>query len=351
MKRILIAGAAGPAGVNFIRSLRSAPEKYFLIGTDSNPYHLAWIRDDAHPENRVDSAYTVPRCNDPTYLQCLNDIVKREKIDLIYPQTDAEVCFHSEHRNELEAPVCLPAEKTIAICQDKHLSAEAWKAAGIPIQETLRISSDTQALLSAEEKFNYPYWVRASQGASGKGSCLVENRETAEFWLRYWEAKRVGWQFIAQQFLPGSIVAFQSVWKNGVIVCSQARERVEYIYPYLSPSGITGTPVIARTVHRDDVNEMATRAVRAIDPQATGVFCVDLRDNAQGTPIPTEINAGRFFTTSYFFTAAGINMPYAYIKVAFNEETPPYPQYNPIPPDWYWCRHIDCPGILVKEWQ
>lgn len=351
MKRILIAGAAGPAGVNFIRSLRSAPEQMYLVGTDANRHHLSWIRDEAHPENRVNQAYLVPRYDDPAYLDQLNDIANKENVDLIYPQTDPEVRFHSEHRNELAAPVCLPAKRTVVVCQDKYLSAEAWKAAGIPIQETLLISSDPAELLRAEKQFSYPYWIRASQGASGKGSCLVENRQTAEHWLRYWEAKKVDWQFIAQQFLPGSIIAFQSVWKNGEVVCSQARERVEYIYPYLSPSGITGTPVIARTIHRNDVNEMATRAVLAIDPDATGVFCVDLRDNTQGTPIPTEINAGRFFTTSYFFTAAGVNMPYYYIKIAFNEETPPCPAYNPIPPDWYWCRHIDCPGVLIKEWQ
>jgi len=32
MKRILITGSGGPAGVNFINSLREAPEKMFLVG-------------------------------------------------------------------------------------------------------------------------------------------------------------------------------------------------------------------------------------------------------------------------------------------------------------------------------
>lgn len=86
-----------------------------------------------------------------------------------------------------------------------------------------------------------------------------------------------------------------------------ARERIEYIYPYLAPSGITNTPVIAVTIHREDVNRIATECIKAIDQNATGIFCVDLKENKDGVPCPTEINAERFFTTSYFFTKAGIN--------------------------------------------
>ena len=73
-----------------------------------------------------------------------------------------------------------------------------------------------------------------------------------------------------------------------------------------------------RTVHREDVNELASRAVTAVDPEATGVFCVDLKED-EGGRLVTEINAGRFFTTSNFLAEAGANMPYSYVRLALGE--------------------------------
>ena len=99
------------------------------------------------------------------------------------------------------------------------------------------------------------------------------------------------------------------------------------------------------------MNEIATQAIKSVDDEATGIFCVDLREDKDGKPRPSEINAGRFFTTSYFFTKAGVNMPYFYVKLAFEEEIPDLPRYNAIPKGLYWIRHIDAPAVLVKDGQ
>lgn len=348
MKRILITGAGGPAGLNFIRSLRKSPEKLYLIGTDCNQYHLAWVQDRNNPENMVDEAHIVPRSDSPDYLPKLNELIQKTGAELLHAQPDGDVKLFSDHRERLACPVFLPSKATIDVCQDKYLSAKAWQQAGLPLVETMYVTSRVEDLRKAEETFGYPYWVRASQGASSRGSSPVYNLETAQSWIRYWEARDIGWRFIAQEYLPGAVIAFQSLWHDGEVVTSAARDRVEYLYPSLAPSGVTNTPVVAKTIHRHDVNEMAVRAVRAIDPNATGVFCVDLRENRLGEPIPTEINCGRFFTTSYFFTEAGVNMPYYYVKMAFGEALPDLKAFNAIPENWYWCRHIDCPGVLLK---
>ena len=56
---------------------------------------------------------------------------------------------------------------------------------------------------------------------------------------------------------------------------------------------------------------------------------------------------------TYFFTKAGVNMPYYYIKLAFGEEIPKLPKYDVLPKGLYWIRHIDGPAVLIKEgdWQ
>jgi hypothetical protein len=73
-----------------------------------------------------------------------------------------------------------------------------------------------------------------------------------------------------------------------------------------------------------------------------------LKENIKGTPCVTEINAGRFFTTSNFFTECGLNMPYIYVKLAFGEKVKiPANKMTIIPPDKYWIRLPDALPVLV----
>ena len=57
-----------------------------------------------------------------------------------------------------------------------------------------------------------------------------------------------------------------------------------------------------KTVHYDAVNKTGTEAVLSIDSKFSGIASVDLKENAAGVPCVTEINPGRMFTTSYFFS-------------------------------------------------
>lgn len=343
MKRIIVTGTGGPAGINFVNSLRCSKERVYLIGTDVNKYHLEW------PD--VNERYLIPRFTDSNYIQKLNELIEKTRAEMVHPQPDGEVRVLSENREKVKAITFLPAKETIRICQDKFESAKIWEKKGIPVAKAVLIS-DIKDLEKVENVLEYPYWLRARVGFSSRGSTIVPNIEVAKHWIGYWRAREdVDWAFMAQEYLPGKIIAFQSIWKDGELITSQARVRVEYLYPYLAPSGITNTPTVAVTINRDDVNRIATECVLAIDSKATGVFCVDLRENKNGVPCPTEINAGRFFTTSFFFARAGINMPYYYVKLAYGEKIPELPKYNALPEGLHWIRHIDAPTILRKEGQ
>lgn len=341
IKKIIVTGAGGPAGVNFINSLRAAPEKLHIIALDSNPFHLEWAQ--------ADEKFVMEKSeNEKGYVKRLKEIIKKTKADLVHAQPDNEVRIIAENKKSLGAKTFFPSLETIDICQDKYQSSVKWGQAGIPILNAIYIDGD-KSFKEAEKIFGYPYWLRASQGNSSRGSTPVPNLQAAKSWISYWRSRGVDWKFIAQEILPGRNIAFQSLWNKGELVTSQARERIEYIYPQLAPSGVTNTPVIAKTVHDEKINEMAQKAILSIDKKATGIFCVDMKENKNGVPIPTEINCGRFFTTSFFFTKAGINMPYYYVKLGFGEKIPQLPKLNAVPENWYWARHIDCPAILIKS--
>jgi carbamoyl-phosphate synthase large subunit len=347
-KRVLCTGAGGPAGINFVKSLKVSPEKLCIVGTEANEHYLHTMP--------TDVKFLVPKAKDPSYMDCLNDIIRKERIDFLHAQPDVEVEIISEQREKLEAPVFLPSKQAVRACQDKLASANAWKSKGIPVARTIVIRHESDVDRAFEE-LGSSIWIRATRGAGGRGSTPAGNRETAVSWINYWRARNVNWEFIAQEMLPGRNIAFHSLWSNGELITSMARERLEYIYSYLAPSGIMGTPSVQRTVQDDVVNRISTDAVLAIDSNFTGIASVDLKENNEGVPCVTEINPGRMFTTSFFFSYASkvffndyrINIPYLYTKLAYREDLPKLEKYNSLPSDVYWIRHMDTPGCLVKD--
>jgi carbamoyl-phosphate synthase large subunit len=278
----------------------------------------------------------------------LKKIIKTEKIEFIHSQPDPEVRFISEHRDKFPKTF-LPSQEAIRIAQDKFLFSKLMEKYHIPCPKTIKVynSSIIFDILNSNYK---KYWLRAAQGAGSLAALPVVNYDLAFQWIEYWRSRGVGWNdFILSEFLPGKEYAFQSLWNKGKLVTSAARQRIEYLFQSRMPSGQSSTPTIAKSIHNKKVNDVAISAIRVLDRNASGIFCVDLKENDKGIPCVTEINVGRFFTTSLFFTQAGSNMPYYYIKLAYGEKLNKLPQINAVPKDLYWIRQIDCGYKLLKE--
>lgn len=351
MKRILITGAGGSAAFNFIESLRNNPndEAFFLVGTDVSRYHIELAN--------VDRRYLVPPVTDPGYIDTLNAIIKDERIDFLHCQPDVEVGFLTKNIKKIATRTLLPKASTVDLCQNKMAFNEILRQHDLPVPEAYLIQNeqDLEHGLTAILKTNEKAWLRAIRGAGSRAAIPVKKIEHAKMWIDYWRTMRgLGYgDFMISEFLPGKEYAFQSLWLNGQLLMSQARERVEYVFGNLTVSGQSSSPSVAVTVHNDMVNNTVAQVVKAIDPEATGVFCADLKTNKKAEIVLMEINAGRFFTTSYFFSNAGCNMPYYYAKIGLGEPVDHGMQpFNNIPPEWYWVRMIDMGYKLIKpdEW-
>lgn len=351
MKRILVLGSCGPPGYNFIHSLRLSSERIYIVGTDSNIYHAVGMSPEA------DVTYLIPRIDSGELVPKINEIIEKEQISFVHAQPDILVEFLSRNRAEISSKTFLPPQKTVEICQDKWKSAQKWLGAKIPCPNTMELNTEDD-IHKAFDNLGETLWVRAKHGAGGKGSSLVTNLDTALAWINYWKSREdQSMEFIAQEYLPGDNIAMQSLWKDGELLVSQARSRVEYIYPFLAVSGVTGTPVVAKNIAMDEeFQETAIRTITSIDPKATGIFCADFKGDAENILNPTEINCGRFFTTSSGFTTLGkklgikgANMPYIYVQLGYGEEVPDMPSFNVLPPDWFYIRHIDLGNRWIHE--
>jgi carbamoyl-phosphate synthase large subunit len=360
---VLVLSAGGPAGVNFCKSLLLKSCKGFpivIFGADSNKYHVHLS------QPYTIGTFLIPHSkNENEYVKRVNEIINNNSIDFVHAQSDAEVKVLSDNRSKIKAKTFLPDKKVINIFQDKYRSAMLWHKAGLceePINIEIRANLTQHDLTYALKKFGGKIWLRATEGAGGRGSTPCENVGTGYNWIRYWRSKDWRknsewdqWEWMAQPYLPGRNIAWHSLWKKGELIVSQARERLEYIYPNLAPSGITGTPSVQRTINDEKVNWIGKCSVETIDKKPNGIYCVDLKENEKGEPVPTEVNAGRFFTTSFFFSNLGerleiprANMPYMYLLLGMDMEFPKGNTFNILPDNMYWIRHMDCNPRMIK---
>ena len=356
MKTILLLGAAGPAGSNFIQCLRRHNFAWYIIAVDSNSYHLALLK------GASEKHLMPPNLGD--WWGEIDRLVKEQAIDLIWAQPDPVVDLLSS-LSPLRDKMFMPSPMVITICQDKLETHLALKQAKQDQPETEYLGkyvndmrqydmrkfrrAVTRMLLN---KADYPVWVRYRHGSGSKASIKAYTYEQVMSWMDYWgEEKNLrSWAFLVQEFLPGPEYAWQSVWNKGELVCSAARERLEYLGGAQSPTGQTSSPSVAVSVHNDEVNEAAARAVRVVceyENEPHGVFCVDLKTNSKGQVCVTEINAGRFFTTSNFFAEAGCNMPRLAVMLGCGMDPGPHKPYNAVPAGLYWIRQPDMGYTLL----
>ncbi len=336
MKRILITGAGGSPSANFIRSLRKANEKFYIVGTDSDKYYLM--------RGEVDKRYLVPSATHPLYFDIINTIIKKEKLEFVHIQNDFEIGIISENREKINAQLFLPSKETIKICQDKFQSYEKWKKAGIKIPQTMMINN-TNDLKKAFKLYKNNLWIRAIKGAGGKGALPVTDFNTAKNWIDL----NKGWgEFTASEMLEKTSITWMSIWNNGELVVAQGRKRLTWELAKISPSGVTGATGTGLTVSDPLLDKLAVKTIKAIDKKPHGLFAVDMTYDSKGIPNPTEINIGRFFTTHLFFTELGVNMPYIFTQIAYGEKPQlPKKPINPIKPNFLWIRGIDFEPVLT----
>jgi len=337
MKRILVTGAGGTPSTNFVRSLRSALECFHLVGVDANKYYLQ--------RAETDEKYLVPSAEEDDYIPILNSIIDETRAEFIHAQPDYEVYAVSKNRSRLHAETFLPKHSVIEVCQNKFKSNRFWEEAGLKVPKAIKIDKP-EDIERAFGSLGSPLWIRAivSPGA-GKGSLKVDNASFAKNWIDF----QKGWgNFMASECLTDQTVTWMSVWKEGELVVAQGRRRLYWELASRAPSGVTGITGTGVTVSDDKVDKIAEEAIIALDPSPNGIYSVDMTYDHQGVPNPTEINIGRFFTTHFFFTKAGLNMPYIYVKLAYEEEIPKLAKkVNPLTPGLCWIRGMDFLPILT----
>jgi len=149
--KILITAAGSPMAATNLKYLKRIKErKLFLIGTDLN--------NDKIGKHWCDKFYTVPKGDGEDFIPKLLEIIDKEKPDVLFPQSSAEVIALSKNKETLEKTgikVLISSENAVYKSENK---AELYKALeDSPVKiPNFRIVNSLNEFLDAVKVLGYP---------------------------------------------------------------------------------------------------------------------------------------------------------------------------------------------------
>jgi carbamoyl-phosphate synthase large subunit len=336
--RLLISGAGTPASNNLIRSLRAGDPSLRIAGCHSDRFVLR--RSDA------EQRYLLPPSRHPAYGRALRRTIETAKADLLIPTSDADVLAMSRLRRRIPCRLFLPQHAMIEACQDKYELSRLLRQRGIPAPLTY-VVTDLGRIGGLFRRLppRSRVWCRMRTGSGSLGAIPVTKPEQARSWIRHWQAMRripVS-SFTLSEYLPGRDFGCQSLWKDGELIVIKTYERLSYLGMGGNPGQVSSVATLAKTVREPRVVDICTRAMRTLDRRVSGVFSIDLKENAEGVPCITDVNVGRFSSATAVYDLTGKhNMAITYVRLALGEPVDLRDEYD-VAEDYYVLRDVDMP--------
>ena len=309
--RLLLTGAGTGASNNLVRSLRAGDASLVIVGCHTNRFVLT--------QSSADRKYLLAP-GPAGFGAGIRRVVAAEGVDLVIPTTDADVMRLARRR---VGPTFLPRRPALDLCADKYRLTRHLARHGVAVPRTVAVAH-ARDIAPAFRRLapRGPAWCRVRRGSGSLAALPVRDARQAAGWIAYWRAMRgvAASAFTLSEYLPGRDFACQTLWRDGVLVLAKAFERLEYFVGGGAPSGVSSVAALGRTVRDPGPIDAAVAAVRAVSRRATGLFSVDLKENAAGVPCVTEINAGRFLAGTNILDLTGKhNMALTYVRLALGE--------------------------------
>jgi len=253
--------------VELVRSFRAAYRKVGIAGrivaVDVDPLATAL--------RLADRSYLVPRLDSPQYVPALAEILRRERVDVVFPLIDPDVPVLAAHRQTLEATgarLAVVSPEAAAICADKWRTHQFLRDLGLPTAEAW-LPGQLEAV-----RPEYPLFIKPRFGSASQHTFKVNDRRQLTFFSTYVP------QPIIEEFLPGPEITNDVVCDlegNVLAVVSQERIRVR-----------SGEVLVGKTIHDPVITEGCLRIAEALP--AVGPITVQCMMSGSA-PRFTEINA------------------------------------------------------------
>jgi hypothetical protein len=164
--RILVTATGAPGAASLLRGLRENGEQdVTLIGTD--------MRDQSAGRFLCDGFHTVPAGSDPGFAERLADIARSESVDVVFPQSSAEILAISRGVEDglFDVPVLVCKPESIEAAASKTETARLAAELGVPQPQSIE-ANDVEAFRAAARELGYPgrdVCMKPVEGKGGRG--------------------------------------------------------------------------------------------------------------------------------------------------------------------------------------
>jgi carbamoyl-phosphate synthase large subunit len=145
---VLVSASGAPGSAALLRALRENGEREVrLVGTDMGERAVGRLLCDAF--------HRVPAGSDPGFADAVREIVERERVDVVLPQSSFDLAGLAEHRDDFPVPVLVSSPATIRRSNDKAACYELLHRIGVPAPAFRRVRGAGQVEAAARE-LGYP---------------------------------------------------------------------------------------------------------------------------------------------------------------------------------------------------
>ena len=280
---ILVPGAAAPAGINAIKSLRMGGFQGKIVATDSSYLSPGFFMCEV---NEV-----IPEADDHSFIDRINEIVEKYGVNLLLPTSGFDIYPYSEFKEQLIERGAFPVVSdmdSLLTCKDKMLTYERLKSKfDLPFTTT-----------DPTEIGVFPIMAKPRYGKGSRDIMRLDNIDD----IRYITSKMN--DLIFQEFLPGT--------EYTVDVLSDLEKRALIAVPRIRIQTKAGISTKGRILRNRKIEEECKQIADFIGIR--GPCCIQMKEDTNGDVKLVEINP-RMGGGTIFTTLAGANFPMMLIEL------------------------------------
>jgi carbamoylphosphate synthase large subunit len=145
---ILVTASGAPGAAALLHALRANGERDVrLVGVDMSERSIG--------RHLCDAFHLVPAGSDPGYADALLDIVEREGVDVVLPESSFDLPGLAEARERFPVPVLVSSPETVRRSNDKAETYSLLQRIGVPTIEFRRVAGAREVEAAARE-LGYP---------------------------------------------------------------------------------------------------------------------------------------------------------------------------------------------------
>lgn len=286
---VLVPGAAAPAGINTIKSLKMVKFNGKIIGTDSDSLAPGGFMADIFstmPEAREESLF----------VDKLFELVKIHKVTVLMPSSGFDIYPYSKYRKELQelgANAVVSDIEVLEICRDKMRT----------YQELLPRFKVPFTTTEPDKIPSFPVIAKPRFGKGSRDVIMIEDESD----LRYVTSKYH--DMIFQQYLPGI--------EYTIDVLSDLNKEPLFAVPRIRLQTKDGISTKGKIVRNQKMEEDCMNIAKSLGIR--GPCCIQMKETHDSEPQLVEVNA-RLGGGTIFTTLAGANMPELILDLVEGQE-------------------------------